>query len=148
MAAEEKPGQLVAAKGVGAEQIDSFVAGSKEMEARAEEAQQAIWSTSHEKLQRAGLCGVLDVLVKRAGTESRCIDEGSQVQVFLPIHHVQVHRRQVRIYAILFDRIIRRKKAGAEDYAVQAAEDEEPEYDFAATAHREELSVRIRGSTQ
>jgi len=148
LAAEEKPGELVTTEGVGAEQIDSLVAGAEKMDARGKKSQEAIGGTSDEEVERDLPRGVFDVLVECAGAQLERVDEGTKVEMIVSVHEMHPHRGQVRIFAVLLDRIVRGEKSGAEDDGVQDAEDQQPDGEFAAADHREALSVRIRGSSQ
>src|SRR6267378_4876303 len=105
------------------------------MQMRGDESQQPIAISGHKEFQRTRLCGIFRVLVERAGANLEQVSKGTKVEMFLRVHDMQAHRRQVRILAILFDRIVGREKPGAEDNAVHDSEHERPEswpahYDF------------------
>ena len=118
------------------------------MKAALEESEHTIVVAWYEEFQRARLSGVFDVLVEGAGAQLNCVDEGMKVEVSAGVDEMHAHRRQVRIFSVLLNWIVGSEKTRAEDYAVQGAEDEEPQSDIAAADHRGAVSVRIRGSIQ
>ena len=118
LAAEKKPGKLVAAEGVGAEQVDSIVAGAEKMEARGKKSREAIRGTGDEEVERARLRGVFDVLVEGARPQLERVDKGAEVEMFLSVHEMQPHRGHVGIFAVLLDRIIWSEESGADDDGV------------------------------
>src|SRR5437879_11217280 len=113
-----------------------------------EEAKQAITVTGDEEFQRSWLRCVFLVLIESARTQLERVSEGTNVKMSARVHEMNAHGGQVGILAVLLNRIVRSKKASAQDNAVQSAEDEQPICDFAAADHDEGLPVRIRGSSQ
>jgi hypothetical protein len=115
---------LIAAEGVCAKQIDSRIIGTEKTQVCVDKSQPAIAITSHKEFQRKRVRGVFRVSVERAGTQLERINKGTKVEMLLRVYEMQAHRWQIRILAILFNRIVGRKKTGTEDYAMQGAKDE------------------------
>src|SRR5229473_1345378 len=70
------------------------------------------------------------------------------MEMSLRIHEMQPHGRQIRAFAVLLDRIVRREETGTDHNTVKHAKDDEPSDEHAPHSHRALLSVRIRGSAQ
>ena len=64
------------------------------------------------------------------------------------LHKMNAHRGSVGMLAVLFDRIVWRKKSRAGDDAVQQCQKNDPSSQFAVRDHRLRASTRMRGSAQ
>src|ERR1700752_1144703 len=118
------------------------------MPAARQETQQAVARATLKKTQREKPACVLLELVERSFPQARRIKKRPKMQVSMPIHKMNLHRRQKRTLAILFHWIVGSEKSRARDDRVQYAHRNQPPNEPPALRHLVPAIVRILGSAQ
>src|SRR5207245_8961458 len=91
---------------------------------------------------------VFVILIARSFPHAERVEERTRMETTMRIPKVQLHGRCIGALAILFQRIVRRKKARAGNDAMKAASHNEPFGKLAAFGHFAPGSARIRGRAQ
>jgi hypothetical protein len=95
-----------------------------------------------------GARGVLFILAERTFSQTKRVEKRANVQVALGIEQVDIHRREIRALAVLFDGIVGSEKSCGGNDAVEDHQDDEPFREFATLRHFALAAARMRGSAQ
>jgi hypothetical protein len=148
LSAEKNAGELVAAVGVAAKQIDSGAFGAEEMQTEWYKTPQRVVPTAHKKVQWNDNRGVLFVLVERSFSQTKWIEKRARVEVVLRIHPMESHGRKIGVVAVLLDGIVGRKESCTGDDTMEHDQSDEPPGELLGPLHLALAAMRIRGSAQ
>src|SRR4029077_11974786 len=103
-----------------------LAAGPDQVQAARYQTEQSVGGTIGKKNQRRSARNVFVILVHGSFAHAEGVEEWTQMKMSLRVREMQFHWRRVGVLAILFQRIVRCKKAGAGNNAMNDTAHDEP----------------------